>query len=109
MMIPSWAYVGAKVVCKTAFGAAGTTIKPMVGTVYTIREFDEVDIDPFIRLVEIVQRAGWDGFEPSFDISYFRPVHTRRSDVRMVKSLVRKMPASERLDRLEELLNETAP
>jgi len=113
MSIPSWVRVGAKVVCVNddpnlmRVNAVHPGLDGLSkNSIYTI---SGTYIDPWVRclmvrLVEITRR-----FEPMADgeagfiVSRFRPVQTLRQDVRMVKALIRQMPASKRLDRLREL------
>ena len=90
--IPSWARVGAKVVCvatwrrQTEYHEQG----PVSGEIYTIREVGALHLhEPgvvCVRLVEIKNRclkyrdmpAGW---EPAFRLSRFRPLITIEDDI----------------------------
>jgi len=80
------------------------------GKVYTIRAIPETD-DSYGFLLEEIDNShvkNVNGREPSFSPARFRPLITKsqQEDIRMIKSLVREMPATERLDRLAELLDE---
>jgi hypothetical protein len=101
MSVPSWARVGAKVVCVSEAGRIidGFTLEdaPKIGGVYTIEghEADE-DGEVFLYLCEFPLGAT--------NIRNLRPVNTLRVDVRAIKSMLRELPAETRLDRLLELL-----
>lgn len=103
----SWAKVGAKVVCVRIGRLSEDEINSgflRLRTVYTIEgTFNDGDRTGLILEESLFTNHGK---RIGYDLRRFRPVHTLRSDIRMVKSLVREMPASERLDRVLELLNE---
>lgn len=86
--LPSWARIGAKVVCVRAIedmrGVAGLVVTPEIGGLYIIRavRFGQYDAEPCVQLVEIVnarvrvtddaQGVIWNG-EPWFGLRLFRP------------------------------------
>jgi hypothetical protein len=107
MSVPSWARVGAKVVCVDD----GTEIEP---------EWDNVDIpSPYVGAIVTIENAGVadDGVvvlrfveypDAECPIKDYRPLITRTQaqDVRAIKSMLRELPAETRLDRLLEALDE---
>jgi hypothetical protein len=93
--MPSWCHIGAKCQCIRQFGGAGRFIRPILRQIYTIREFDVMPPAPtFLRFEEIVQGPGTDGFEPSFDPTYFAPLVTRtqEQDVSRFRKHLRTKP-----------------
>jgi len=90
--------VGQKVVLVRSFGAIsslraavdGVTL-PVQGVTYTVREFDP-DLSNgvlCIRLVELMNEPhDWDGLEPSFEASLFRPVVERKTDISCFKAML---------------------
>jgi len=82
-----------------------------IKAIYTIKD---VHTDPSgdlaIRLEEIRHWATYwrGGPETGFNPSRFRPLvtKTQAEDVRAFKSMLRELPATSRLDRLAELLDE---
>lgn len=106
--IPSWARIGAKVVCVDAAWSSIPPANPLrLRATYTITdvvsEFNEFHPNGRLLLDEVDNpiKSGW-----GFAVQRFRPVHTLRQDVRAIKSALREMPVTERLDRLMELLDE---
>lgn len=90
--------VGQKVVLARKFGNAsslraeieGVTL-PVEGVTYTVREFDP-DLSNgvlCIRLVELVNDPHmWDGLEPSFEASLFRPIVERKTDISVFEAML---------------------
>ncbi len=90
--------VGQKVVLVRSFGdisslraaVDGVTL-PVQGVTYTVREFDPDMSNGVlcIRLVEVVNDIhAWDGLEPSFEASLFRPVIQRKTDISVFKAML---------------------
>ena len=94
--LPSWAKVGARVVCIEVFEQKDTGPEyalPAVGEVYTIREiedgywggwyfrFNEIHNPPFFS----------DGIEPSFSHLRFKPVVEQKSDNEIEAQIYHKL------------------
>ena len=82
--IPSWARVGAKVVCIK--GATRNKVggwAPQTNGIYTIRStFFAEGWGWFIRVEEFVAcDVLWNGIEPGWDLPRFRPLVTLSSDI----------------------------
>lgn len=88
--------IGQQAVCISDGAIDGGEFHLTKGQVYTVEEINL----PWLRVIDDRKKLG------GWHKSHFRPVHTLLSDVRKVKAALRDMPASERLDRLAELLNE---
>ena len=89
--IPSWARVGARVVCVDATELAGpgawTPLEQ--NAVYTIRSIDNV-MGVGVRLREVV-RPEWFGWEPTYLIRRFRPLvddEAQERDVALFRKLL---------------------
>lgn len=119
MTVPSWARVGAKVICvnveilphqKASTYRRSSLDQLKVGATYTISGIGHASTGrPGLWLAEASCTWKWkDGREAGFDMTRFRPIVTRtqEQDVRTIKSMLRDMPAESRLDRLLEELNE---
>lgn len=104
MTIPSWARVGARIVCVETWRSVpgygtGREIGPISGKVYTIRDVGEIHprypgtINVTVEEIrnEIVNyRSG--RYEVSFGIYRFRPLTTTKTqaeDVAMIRSLIK--------------------
>ena len=113
---PSWAKVGAKVVCIDGTPDAPRShlsdyksSLPVKGQTYTLGAAVDPAYwyrGPRVAVAELphIQYE----YDYGWHLSRFRPLvtKTQAEDVRAFKSMLRDMPATERLDRLAELMNE---
>lgn len=101
---PEWANIGSKVVLIDGRGCLSSDKTHLEGEIFVIIERSDDFAEPAVRTRNLVTGAG----NPPWEfgrLSRYRPLHTLRSDIRRIKSALRDLPASERLDRLAELLN----
>lgn len=82
--LPSWARVGAKVVCISAFGGRSAPHIPVKGEIYTISHLDpDHQWGPMLQLVEFgderISRSTTRSY--SYPVHCFRPLVTIEDDI----------------------------
>jgi hypothetical protein len=86
MSVPSWARVGAKVVCLGCAPHKHPYFDPQAGEVFTIQALLEWEYVG-VKLVEMTNR---DGYGPWWDLVHFRPVVETKSDDEVEAQLYHK-------------------
>lgn len=106
MSIPSWAYVGAKIVCVNARGTHPSLKRGAVYTVDYIPDVIDFRREHGVGLVEVEcldkKSLG------CFRLLRFRPLATKKMDTKMFRKLIEDIPSSitERLDKIGEMMND---